>query len=148
LKVPTLSTLLLQALRSHIVVFAAVRIVVPVVVAYAFISEYIASLEYLGALSQQALLTLTIMPDSPPPVNNPYDPTKALDDIPGLHFALHEFLQSRMHESERFCEQSDPDKYVLPSSSLPLQKPRSLQTEIVLCDWIWAYSMCEGSHVF
>lgn len=50
------------------------------------------------------------MPDSPPPVNNPYNPTNALDDIPGLHFALHEFLQSRMHESERFCEQSDPEK--------------------------------------
>ncbi|KAG1736065.1 hypothetical protein EDD22DRAFT_1010255, partial [Suillus occidentalis] len=36
----------------------------------------------------------------------PYDLTKALNDIPGLHFAL----QSRMHESERFCEQSDPEK--------------------------------------
>ncbi|KAG1773235.1 hypothetical protein EV702DRAFT_976206 [Suillus placidus] len=50
------------------------------------------------------------MSNSPPPVNNPYDPTNALDDIPGLHWALHEFLQSRMHESERFCEQSDPEK--------------------------------------
>ncbi|KAG2137023.1 hypothetical protein DEU56DRAFT_736904 [Suillus clintonianus] len=50
------------------------------------------------------------MSNLPPPVNNPYDPTNALDDIPGLHWALHEFLQSRMHESERYCEQSDPDK--------------------------------------
>ncbi|KAG1895793.1 uncharacterized protein F5891DRAFT_1056964 [Suillus fuscotomentosus] len=50
------------------------------------------------------------MSNSPPPVNNSYDPTNALDDIPGLHWALHEFLQSRMHESERFCEQSDPEK--------------------------------------
>lgn len=50
------------------------------------------------------------MSNSPPPVNNPYDPANALDDIPGLHWALNEFLQSRMHESERFCEQSDPEK--------------------------------------
>ncbi|KAG1827902.1 hypothetical protein EV424DRAFT_1318995 [Suillus variegatus] len=50
------------------------------------------------------------MSNSPPPVNNSYDPTNALDDIPGLHWALNEFLQSRMHESERFCEQSDPEK--------------------------------------
>ncbi|KAG2113967.1 hypothetical protein DEU56DRAFT_190589 [Suillus clintonianus] len=34
---------------------------------------------------------------------NPYDPTNSLDDISGFHWALHEFLQSRMHES-------DPDK--------------------------------------
>ncbi|KAG2128052.1 uncharacterized protein EDB93DRAFT_1243607 [Suillus bovinus] len=30
------------------------------------------------------------MSNSPPPVKNPYDPTNALDDIPGLHWALHE----------------------------------------------------------
>ncbi|OAX31844.1 hypothetical protein K503DRAFT_870456, partial [Rhizopogon vinicolor AM-OR11-026] len=50
------------------------------------------------------------MSNPPPLVTHAYDPTNALDDIPGLHWALHEFLQSRMHESEGFCDQSDPQK--------------------------------------
>lgn len=50
------------------------------------------------------------MSNLPPPVTNPYNPINALDDIPCIHWALHEFLQSRMHESERFCEKSDPER--------------------------------------
>lgn len=50
------------------------------------------------------------MSNTPPIVTNSYDPANALDDIPGLHWALHEFLQSRMHESEAFCDSSDPQK--------------------------------------
>ncbi|KAG2355431.1 hypothetical protein BDR07DRAFT_1453781 [Suillus spraguei] len=50
------------------------------------------------------------MSNSPPPVISPYNPISALDDVPCIHWALHEFLQSRMHESERFCEKSDPER--------------------------------------
>ncbi|KAJ7747850.1 hypothetical protein B0H16DRAFT_1554834 [Mycena metata] len=47
---------------------------------------------------------------SPPPVKVPYKPTEALDDIPGVTYALDMFLASKMHESEDYCNQSDKKK--------------------------------------
>lgn len=47
-----------------------------------------------------------------PFVPETYDPSKALDDIPGLHWALHEFTHSRMLEAEEYCHRVDPNKYV------------------------------------
>ncbi|KAF9219377.1 hypothetical protein BS17DRAFT_424722 [Gyrodon lividus] len=45
----------------------------------------------------------------PPFVAASYDSANALDDIPGLHWALHEFLHSRMLESEEYCHRIDPN---------------------------------------
>ncbi|KAH7882592.1 hypothetical protein F5I97DRAFT_1906457 [Phlebopus sp. FC_14] len=59
--------------------------------------------------SSASLLTTT-MNRPPPPVSTPYDVEKALDDIPGVHWALHEFLHSRMLESEEYCHRADPNK--------------------------------------
>ncbi|KIY53775.1 hypothetical protein FISHEDRAFT_32644 [Fistulina hepatica ATCC 64428] len=47
---------------------------------------------------------------APPPIKNPYNPADALDDIPGLAYALELFLSSKMLESERYCNESDPLK--------------------------------------
>jgi hypothetical protein len=49
---------------------------------------------------------------SPPPVKMPYEPTEALADLPGVTYALDLFLASKMHESEDYCDQSDPKKCV------------------------------------
>ncbi|KAH0834300.1 hypothetical protein J3R83DRAFT_11675 [Lanmaoa asiatica] len=46
----------------------------------------------------------------PPLVPQAYDSRDALDDIPGIHWALHEFLHSRMLESEEYCHRVDPNK--------------------------------------
>ncbi|KAI6030082.1 hypothetical protein EDC04DRAFT_107009 [Pisolithus marmoratus] len=46
----------------------------------------------------------------PPPVPTTYTPERALEDLPGIHWVLHEFLQSRMLESEEFCDRVDPNK--------------------------------------
>ncbi|KAI6143386.1 hypothetical protein BKA82DRAFT_4185656 [Pisolithus tinctorius] len=46
----------------------------------------------------------------PPPVSPTYTPDKALDDLPGIHWALYEFLHSRMLESEEYCDRMDPNK--------------------------------------
>ncbi|KAG8215539.1 hypothetical protein J3R82DRAFT_9198 [Butyriboletus roseoflavus] len=46
----------------------------------------------------------------PPFVPEDYDSRNALDDIPGIHWALHEFLHSRMLESEEYCHRVDPNK--------------------------------------
>ncbi|KAI6022958.1 outer membrane protein Iml2/Tetratricopeptide repeat protein 39 [Pisolithus microcarpus] len=46
----------------------------------------------------------------PPPVPSTYTPEKALDDLPGIQWALCEFLHSRMLESEEFCDRMDPNK--------------------------------------
>ncbi|KAN0080427.1 Protein of unknown function (DUF3808) domain containing protein [Tylopilus felleus] len=46
----------------------------------------------------------------PPLIPKTYDPKDALDDIPGIHWALHEFLHSRMLESEEYCHRVDPNK--------------------------------------
>ncbi|KAF8415812.1 hypothetical protein L210DRAFT_3584530 [Boletus edulis BED1] len=47
---------------------------------------------------------------SPPSVPKTYDPKDALDDVPGIHWALHEFLHSRMLEAEEYCHRIDPKK--------------------------------------
>ncbi|THU87099.1 hypothetical protein K435DRAFT_782606 [Dendrothele bispora CBS 962.96] len=47
---------------------------------------------------------------SPPPVKVPYDPNEALDDIPGVSYALELFLASKMVESENYCNQNDEKK--------------------------------------
>ncbi|KAJ7659454.1 hypothetical protein B0H17DRAFT_1171824 [Mycena rosella] len=47
---------------------------------------------------------------APPPVKMPYKPTEALGDLPGVVYALDLFLGSKMHESEAYCNQSDPKK--------------------------------------
>ncbi|KAI6104952.1 hypothetical protein EDD16DRAFT_242267 [Pisolithus croceorrhizus] len=47
---------------------------------------------------------------SPPPVPSTYTQEKALDDLPGIQWALCEFLHSRMLESEEFCDRMDPNK--------------------------------------
>ena len=49
---------------------------------------------------------------SPPPVKYPYKPEQALDDIPGLQYALKLFLESKMVESEEYCHKSDEKKCV------------------------------------
>jgi hypothetical protein len=45
-------------------------------------------------------------------VKNPYDDNAALDDIPGVSYALEMFLASHMVESEEYCHKSDPQKCV------------------------------------
>lgn len=48
----------------------------------------------------------------PPPIKVPYNPKIALDDIPGIAYALELFLASHMHESEEYCHRSDEKKYL------------------------------------
>lgn len=66
------------------------------------------------SISTQSLSTVkenTAGERKPPPKTKwPYDATNALDDIPGVAFALDEFLQSRMVESEDYCHEMDPKK--------------------------------------
>ncbi|KAG6851476.1 hypothetical protein H0H87_000956, partial [Tephrocybe sp. NHM501043] len=38
----------------------------------------------------------------PPSITHPYDATRALDDLPGVCYALETFLASRMVESEDY----------------------------------------------
>ncbi|KAI0654599.1 hypothetical protein C8Q70DRAFT_1026823 [Cubamyces menziesii] len=46
---------------------------------------------------------------TPPPFPTiPYSPTKALEDIDGIVYALHLFLGSHMVESEQYCREYDP----------------------------------------
>lgn len=42
--------------------------------------------------------------NSPPSISYPYSPTEALDDLPGIAYALELFLSSQMLESEAFCK--------------------------------------------
>jgi hypothetical protein len=57
-------------------------------------------------------------PSSPPPgpppaaVSWPYSRSAALDDIPGIAYALETFLKSQMMESEEYCHRNDPKKCV------------------------------------
>jgi hypothetical protein len=49
----------------------------------------------------------------PPPVSSwPYSHSAALDDIPGIAYALDTFLKSQMVESEEYCHRNDPKKCV------------------------------------
>ncbi|KAI8992733.1 hypothetical protein BD414DRAFT_482011 [Trametes punicea] len=46
---------------------------------------------------------------TPPPFPKaPYSPTRALEDIDGIIYALHLFLGSQMVESEQYCREYDP----------------------------------------
>jgi hypothetical protein len=49
---------------------------------------------------------------SPPSVKVPYNDQEALDDIPGLSYALELFLSSHMVESEEYCHKMDETKCV------------------------------------
>uniref|UniRef100_A0A0W0FP07 Uncharacterized protein n=1 Tax=Moniliophthora roreri TaxID=221103 RepID=A0A0W0FP07_MONRR len=48
--------------------------------------------------------------DGPPAVKQSYIPAEALDDIPGISYALEMFLASHMVESEEYCDKSDGKK--------------------------------------
>lgn len=52
---------------------------------------------------------------SPPTVKVPYNPREALEDIPGVCYALEQFLASHMVESEEYCHKLDEPKFVHPS---------------------------------
>jgi hypothetical protein len=58
--------------------------------------------------------------NKPPAVKSPYDPQNACDDLPSITYALNLFLDSYMVESEEYCNEVDPEKYV----SSPLQDSR------------------------
>ncbi|KAJ3777913.1 hypothetical protein FB446DRAFT_841253 [Lentinula raphanica] len=47
---------------------------------------------------------------TPPPVRYPYRSSEALEDIPGISYALELFLASHMVESEDYCNKSDVKK--------------------------------------
>ncbi|KAF5353270.1 hypothetical protein D9756_007772 [Leucocoprinus leucothites] len=47
---------------------------------------------------------------SPPDVIRPYEPDEALEDIPGVSYALEVFLSSHMLESEDYCNKMDEIK--------------------------------------
>ncbi|EPQ57674.1 hypothetical protein GLOTRDRAFT_74595 [Gloeophyllum trabeum ATCC 11539] len=50
------------------------------------------------------------IPPPPPAPKTPYSPEHALDDIPGVRYALDLFLASHMLESEKYCDECDPKK--------------------------------------
>ena len=56
----------------------------------------------------------------PPAVSWPYSHAAALDDIPGIAYALDTFLKSHMVESEEYCHRNDPNKCVASLCGLPL----------------------------
>ncbi|KAG2006390.1 Inclusion body clearance protein IML2 [Coprinopsis cinerea AmutBmut pab1-1] len=47
---------------------------------------------------------------SPPPVKAKYKPEEALDDLPGVCYALQLFLESHMLEAEEYCHKNDKKK--------------------------------------
>ncbi|KAI0071516.1 hypothetical protein K474DRAFT_1630434 [Panus rudis PR-1116 ss-1] len=53
--------------------------------------------------------SLPWLPEPPIP-KGPYTQDKALEDLPGICYALHLFLASHMVESEEYCHKSDPAK--------------------------------------
>jgi len=56
---------------------------------------------------------LSLGPAKEPPAGSwPYAQTAALDDIPGIAYALDTFLKSQMVESEEYCHRKDPQKCV------------------------------------
>ncbi|TFK53849.1 hypothetical protein OE88DRAFT_1654178 [Heliocybe sulcata] len=58
----------------------------------------------------QPLDTSDIPPPPPGIPKTPYSPAHALDDIPGVRYALDLFLASYMVESEKYCDDCDPNK--------------------------------------
>ena len=59
-------------------------------------------------------------PMPPQRMEGTYTQDRALEDLPGIRHALETFLQSHMLESEQFCHDSDPKKYV---SCVPEESP-------------------------
>jgi hypothetical protein len=53
---------------------------------------------------------------SPPDIIRPYKAEEALEDIPGVSYALEVFLSSHMLESEDYCHKMDEIKYVFSRS--------------------------------
>ncbi|KZT66217.1 hypothetical protein DAEQUDRAFT_675510 [Daedalea quercina L-15889] len=47
---------------------------------------------------------------APAPPRKPYSPETALEDVPGLNYALHLFLASQMVEAEEYCKECDPNR--------------------------------------
>jgi len=61
----------------------------------------------LGPAKKPPLLTTEL-----PATSWPYSPGAALDDLPGIAYALDTFLKSQMVESEEYCHRNDPQKCV------------------------------------
>ena len=83
--------------------------------------------------------TTSVIPPPPTGVvyhNGTYDPEKdALGDITGIRYALELFLSSHMVESENFCQEMDPAKYVsaysIPTAkSVPLSDGSTYRTSV------------------
>jgi hypothetical protein len=87
-----------------------------------------------------------------PPTVKPYDPREALDDIPGVSYALEQFLASHMVESEEYCHRMDETKFVqvfwpLWRCGIWLTLVNFHQGAAILCHWIWAYPMRKRTDV-
>ena len=52
------------------------------------------------------------VPELPTSAGESYTQERALDDLPGISYALALFLSSHMVESEEFCHERDPKKCV------------------------------------
>lgn len=97
--------------------------------------------------------TTSVIPLPPADVvhhDGSYNPEKdALGDIPGLRYALDLFLSSHMVESEDFCREMDPTKYVsvhsIPGTlSKLLWRPQGTP---LLQYRVWPDTMRQGTHV-
>ena len=84
---------------------------------------------------------------TPPSVKTPYKAKEALDDIPGVAYALETFLQSRMVECEDYCHESDPKKCVIRDSTLQSCTQPCAQRTLILCDRIRSNTMRQGFDV-
>ncbi|KAI0632607.1 hypothetical protein C8Q77DRAFT_1118462 [Trametes polyzona] len=63
----------------------------------------------MSANVQETKLPVGPWQGAPPPFpSSPYLPNRALEDIPGITYALHMFLGSHMIESEEYCREFDP----------------------------------------
>ena len=74
-----------------------------------------------------------------------YNQEYALNDLPGVAYALHLFLASHMVESEEYCHKCDPVTYVRPVVD---RRPNSasfsiVQRTVVLFDRYRVNSMCQ-----
>jgi hypothetical protein len=54
--------------------------------------------------------SISVISRMPPPINEPYEAADALEDLPGISYALELFVASHMLESEEYCHKSDPEK--------------------------------------
>ena len=84
---------------------------------------------------------------SPPYVRETYSPKDALDDLPGVSYALQLFLESHMLESEEYCHKSDPKKSAIPLQVRSDSDCFASQRATLLCHRFRTDTMCQGSHV-